>query len=131
MRIKIGKYKDNDVVIESLHMSDTYLGYGDGPASAINKDLVPNRILERAKRLFGGGVPIHIVDLDKLDYSRPLPGITVFVDLVCWIHIKDTESSHSRMTLVWFQKSDQDPFAMAKEKFEEADWEKQAVDCEL
>lgn len=129
MRV-IGKYKDQDVVIKSLYLLETYEGYllkqrGD---FSLDADIVKDKIAQKAYELFGLHKPYCIVNVQDIDYRQPLPEEVVYVLLECNAPVGQGKGSY--LVLIWFQHTDQNPFKLAADNLKTIEWEKHAEDFE-
>jgi len=125
----IGKYKGKDIKIITLHLAQTYGGYLCGKKETMNLEIVASKIGQKSTELFGLHVPYYNTDLNDIDFKNALPLETVYVELECFVPIK--EGDGSALVLVWFQNPGDDPFIIAKEKLKGIIWEEKAKDFEL
>lgn len=130
MNRMVGKYKNRDIKIESLYLTETYEGLlvGRKDDERRNVEIVNAKIDKETSELFGFHTPHCIANYDDIDYKKPLPREVVYANLVCHAPIKEGDGSH--LVLAWFQDHNQDPFTMASEKIKTIDWEKKAEDFE-
>ena len=105
----IGKFKDKDVLLRTLHLGETYEGFllGDPNNPALNQRVINVKIKEKVNKLFGRGRPFRIIGKEKIDYSAPLSHETGYAWLECLDPIKKGDGSY--LILVWFQSKEQDP----------------------
>ena len=129
MRI-IGQYNGNDIRITDLHMSETYAGvllYSN--LEELNKRTIKEKIPENVERIFGEDRPVHIMNLEAIDYKKDLPLVTVIAWLECLRPLEDNSNEFgSHLFLVWFQEPNEDPFAMAAKHFQKFLWQDKAKD---
>lgn len=131
MKRIVGKYKDEDITISVLHLTQTYGGLiiGNKSNKSLNMRIVDAAIKKEPARLFGLDRPYYIVKYSQIEYDKPLPPEIVYAWLSCSAPIKEGHGSH--LFLIWLQESDQDPFAMAVEHMKTIVWEKEARDFNL
>jgi len=126
---KVGRYKNKDIRIRDLHISETYANYllfSKDAREGVNREIIDSDIGNKVYNLFGSSRPITIADHEYIDYKKRLPSFICYAWLVAREPIKQGSGSH--LILVWLQNGNQDPFAVAAEKLENIDWEKHAFD---
>jgi len=128
MRV-IGKYKAKEIKVLSLFVTQTYGDLLCGSRKAMNLEIIASTIGRTSIKLFGSHVPHYNADINNIDMEDYLPPETIYADLECFAPIK--EGDGSRLILVWFQDSSQDPFTVAIEKLKTIHWEKHAEDYEI
>ena len=92
MRV-VGQYKGNDIRITDLHMSETYGGvllYSN--LEELNKRTITGKIPEEVERIFGDDRPVHIMDLEAIDFKKGLPLATVIAWLECLRPLEDNSN---------------------------------------
>ena len=120
MKKIIGKYKDEDIFINSMHIEYTYAGTACGFTKA-NKYVVEKEIPDHCARNFGDA-PIHIVGKESLDYSEHFPENIVYAHIMtCCPYCGNS------LILVWFQNDDKDFFEEAKKGIEGVGWEEEST----
>ena len=127
----VGQYKDKEIVVEALHLEQTYADIlvGKKDDKWLNREIINVKVDKKVHELFGLHPPYLIVDHGSIDYEKPLPPEIVFVLLECWEPIERGDGSC--LVLVWLQEPDQDPFSMVGPKLETVDWAKEARDFEV
>jgi len=132
MRI-IGQYNGNDIRITDLHMSETYAGvllYSN--LEKLNKRVISEFIPEIIERIYGENRPIHIMDLETMDYNVTLPLAKVIAWLHCSKPVEDrTRADGSHLFLVWLQEPNKDPFEMAASNLQRISWQEKAKNFEM
>jgi hypothetical protein len=124
MRI-VGQYKDSDIRLTDLHMSETYGTWLAGPGKSIfeevNWEKINVGIPKRIENMWGKDRALHVMDID---YKKRLPSVEVIVCLECAAGTK--EGDYSELVLAWFQESDEDPFAKLITNLKGIDWKEKA-----
>jgi hypothetical protein len=128
----VGKFKEEDIRLDSLHMSKTYGGFLLGPSEKrmeeCNMNILKDLQGEECDRLFGKDRPILIFGKDDFDLKKRLPKVYCFAWLTCSSTVQDPAEHGSHLILIWFQNSEEDPFRKLFTLISSIDWEKHARD---
>ncbi len=130
MRI-VGKFKNEDIRLDSLHMSKTYGGFLLGPSERTMEEcnaIILGDLQGKCDRMFGEGQPSLIVGKDDFDLKKSLPNIYCFAELTCISTVQDSTEHGSYLILIWFQNTEDDPFNKLPAVVSLIDWEKYARD---
>jgi hypothetical protein len=132
MRV-VGKFKGEDIWLDSFHMSRTYGGFLLGPSEKrmreSNMRILDNLRGRECDRLFGEGRPSFIYGEDKLNLDKRLPGVFALAWLSCAALVDDDQGDLSQLVLIWLQNADEDPFRKLSEIVPLVDWEQNAQNC--
>jgi hypothetical protein len=130
MRI-VGQYKDSDIRITDMYMSETYGGFlslSEKRYEEVNRRLVNEDIPKMIERLWGQDMVFCVANLEKIDYKQLLPPVMVIAWFSCNKPVNVSAAHGSNLFIAWFQESDHDPFAKAVTNLKQISWEKQAED---
>jgi hypothetical protein len=131
MRI-VGKYKEQAIRLDSLHMGKTYGGFLLGPSErhmeCWNGGILKDLEAKECARLFGAHRPTFIIGRDGFDLKKRLPQVYVLAWLSCASTVKNADEDGSHLVIIWFQESDEDPLSKFPELVTALDWESNARD---
>lgn len=131
MRV-VGQYKNCDIRITGLYVSETYAGFlalSEKLYDQANRRIVNEDIAKSLERIWGKWSKdrvVCIIDLDKIVYNQLLPEVRVIVSLCCLEPIQEGHASD--LYMAWFQEPDEDPFAKATSNLRKIVWEEKAKD---
>ena len=121
----VGQYKDCDIRLTDLHLSETYgtwlLGPSESRYEEVNWEKINVGIPQRIEKMWGKDRVQHVMDID---YKKRLPSVEVIVCLECSAGTK--EGDYSDLILAWFQESDEDPFAKVISNLKNIVWGEKA-----
>jgi hypothetical protein len=135
MRI-VGKFKNQDIRLETIYVSGTYGGFLSGPSKSrlleTNKRLLEDIQTSKCNRVFGYDFPVYLHCSSEPDFlSQRLPPVYVMAYLSSGALLQDDASNGSHLILIWLQELQEDAFVKVSKVVSEVDWEKHAKDFQF
>jgi hypothetical protein len=131
MRV-VGKFNNQDIRLEVLHMSKTYGGFLLGPSEKhledANRNILNDLEGRECQRLFGADNSPFLALPEGRSLKDRLPEVEVFARLMCISPVRGASPADyfSELILIWFQEGQDDPFDKLTDLVKAIDWDAQA-----